>query len=178
MIPRRPTSNLEPSFIELCCLISYFCWWLILDRILTVMLRQVRSHGLDIDAHQRAELQLWLVNKRFGWAYLCACVRSHQDGLRTKQYQRVHEFIFINNNFTKLFFFLQSCNSLTKFCKCNLPCETRFTILSQYSTINFATYKVNVSETHDVKYMGRLVEVSSGLSQITIHKFLQGWSHW
>ena len=28
------------------------------------MLRQVRSHGLDIDAHQRAELQLWLVHKR------------------------------------------------------------------------------------------------------------------
>ena len=61
------------------------------------MLRKVRSHGLDIDAHQRAELQLWLVHKRFGLAYLCACVRSHQDWLRTKQYQRVHEFIFINN---------------------------------------------------------------------------------
>ena len=33
------------------------------------MLRQVRSHGLDIDAHHRAELQFWLVHKRFGWAY-------------------------------------------------------------------------------------------------------------
>ena len=37
------------------------------------MLRQVRSHGLDIDAHKRAKLQLWLVHKRFGWAYLCVC---------------------------------------------------------------------------------------------------------
>ena len=61
------------------------------------MLRQVRSHGLDIDAHQRAELQLWLVHKRFGRAYICACVRSRRDWLHTKQYQRVHEFIFINN---------------------------------------------------------------------------------
>ena len=63
------------------------------------MLRQVRSHGLDIDAHQRVELQLWLVHRRFGWAYLCACVRSRRDWLRTKQYQLVHEFIF-NNNIT------------------------------------------------------------------------------
>ena len=62
------------------------------------MLRQVRSHGLDIDAHQRAEPQLWLVHKRFGWAYLCAWVRSRQDWLRSKQYQRVHEFISINNS--------------------------------------------------------------------------------
>ena len=61
------------------------------------MLCKVRSHGLDIDAHQRAELQLWLVHKRFGRAYLCACVRSRRDWLRTKQYQRVHKFIFINN---------------------------------------------------------------------------------
>ena len=56
----------------------------------------VRSHGLEIDAQQRAELQLWLVHKRFGWAYLCACVRSRRDWLSTKQYQRVHKFIFIN----------------------------------------------------------------------------------
>ena len=48
------------------------------------MLRQVRSHGLDIDAHQRAELQFWLVHKRFGRVYLCACVRSRRDWLRTK----------------------------------------------------------------------------------------------
>ena len=61
------------------------------------MLRQVWSHGLDIDTYQRAEPQLWLVHKRFGWAYLRACVRSRQDWLRTKQYQRVHESIFINN---------------------------------------------------------------------------------
>ena len=59
---------------------------------LTVMLRQVRSHGLDIDA------QLWSVHKRFSRAYLCACVRSRRDWLRTKQYQRVHEFIFIKNS--------------------------------------------------------------------------------
>ena len=62
------------------------------------MLRQVRSHRLDnnnIDVHQRAELQLWLVHKRFGKAYLRACVRSRRDWLRTKQYQRVYEFIFI-----------------------------------------------------------------------------------
>ena len=62
------------------------------------MLRQVQYHGLDIDAHQRTKLQLWLVHKRFGWVYLRACVRSHRDWLRTKQYQRVHEFIFINNS--------------------------------------------------------------------------------
>ena len=43
------------------------------------MLYQVRFHGFDIDAHQRAELQLWLVHKRFGWAYLFACVRSRRD---------------------------------------------------------------------------------------------------
>ena len=61
------------------------------------MLRQVRSRGLNIDAHQRAKLQLWLVHKRFNRAYLCAFVRSRRDWLRTKQYQRVHEFIFINN---------------------------------------------------------------------------------
>ena len=67
------------------------------------MLRQVRSHGLDIDAHQHAELQFLLVDERFGWAYLCACVRSCQDWLRTKQYQRVHEFIFINNKKYSLF---------------------------------------------------------------------------
>ena len=60
------------------------------------MLRQVQSHGLDIDAHQRAELQLWLVHKCFGWAYY-ACVRSRRDWLRTKQYQRIHKFIFIDN---------------------------------------------------------------------------------
>ena len=66
------------------------------------MLRQVRSHGFDIDAHQRTELQLWLVHKRFGWAYLCACVRSRRDWLRTKQYQRVHEFISINNKQIRL----------------------------------------------------------------------------
>ena len=45
------------------------------------------SHGLNIDAHQRAELQLWLVHKRFGRAYLAyvrtACVRSCRDWLRT-----------------------------------------------------------------------------------------------
>ena len=62
------------------------------------MLCKVRSHGLDIDAHQRAELQLWLVHKRFHRPYLCACVRLRRDWLRTKQYQRVHEFIFINNS--------------------------------------------------------------------------------
>ena len=54
----------------------------------------VQSHGLEIDAHQRAELQLWLVHKRFGWAYLCASVRSRRDWLRTMQYQRVYEFYF------------------------------------------------------------------------------------
>ena len=59
------------------------------------MLRQVRPHGLDIDAHQRAKLQLWLVHKRFGWAYLCACVRWHRDWLHNKLYQRIHEFISI-----------------------------------------------------------------------------------
>ena len=63
------------------------------------MLRKVRSHvmthGLDTDAHQRAELQLWLVHKRFDRAYLCACVRSRRDWLRTKQYQRIQEFIVI-----------------------------------------------------------------------------------
>ena len=62
------------------------------------MLRRVRSHGLDIDAHQRAERQLWLVHKHFSWAYLCACVRSHH-WLRIKQYQRIHDFIIINNKF-------------------------------------------------------------------------------
>ena len=62
------------------------------------MLRQVRSHGLDIDAHQHAELQLWLFHKHYAWSYLCACVRSRQDWLRTKQYQRIHKFIFINNS--------------------------------------------------------------------------------
>ena len=62
------------------------------------MLRKVRSHGLDIDAHQRAELQLWLVHKHFGRAYLNAYVPSRADWLRTKRYQHVHEFIFINNN--------------------------------------------------------------------------------
>ena len=61
------------------------------------MLRRVRSHGLDIDAHNAPELQLWLVHKRFSWAYLCACVRSHPDWLRIKQYQGVHKFIIINN---------------------------------------------------------------------------------
>ena len=60
------------------------------------MLRWVRYHGLDIDAHKCTELQLLLVHKRFGRAYLCACVRSRRDWLRTKHYQRVHEFIFIN----------------------------------------------------------------------------------
>ena len=63
------------------------------------MLRQVRSHRLNIDVHQRAELQLWLVHKRFGEAYLCECVRFGLDWLRTKQYQRVHKFIFINSSF-------------------------------------------------------------------------------
>ena len=58
------------------------------------MLRQVRSRGLDIDAHQHAKLQLWLVHKRFGWAYLCACVRSRWDWLRTEEYQRVHGIYF------------------------------------------------------------------------------------
>ena len=62
----------------------------------------VQSHGLDIDAHQHAELQLWLVHKRFGWACLCAGVRSRQDWLRIKQYQRVHKFIFINNYYRNL----------------------------------------------------------------------------
>ena len=62
------------------------------------MLHQVRSHGLDIDAHQCAELHLGLVHKRFSRAYLCACVRSRRDWLRTKKYQRVQEFIFINNS--------------------------------------------------------------------------------
>ena len=73
---------------------------IILEHVLTVMLPKVRSHGLDIDAYQRAELQLLLVYmyKRFGWAYICACVRSRRDWLRTKQYQCVHEFIFINNS--------------------------------------------------------------------------------
>ena len=64
------------------------------------MLSQVQSHGLDIDAHQHAKLQLWLVQKCFGWAYLCACVRSRRDWLRTKQYQRIHEFISINNSYS------------------------------------------------------------------------------
>ena len=61
------------------------------------MLRKVRSHGIDIDAHQRAERQLWLVHKRFGRAYLCVCVRSRRDWLRTEQYQRVHKLISFNN---------------------------------------------------------------------------------
>ena len=61
------------------------------------MLHKARSHGLDTDARQRAKLQLWLVHKLIGRAYLCACVRSHRDWLHTEQYQRVHEFIVINN---------------------------------------------------------------------------------
>ena len=61
------------------------------------MLLKVRPHGLDIDAHQRAKLQLWLVHKRFGRTYLCAWVRPHRDWLRTKQDQRIHKFIFIIN---------------------------------------------------------------------------------
>ena len=49
---------------------------------------------------QRAELQLWLVHKRFSWAYLWACVRSRRDWLHIKQYQRIRKFIrpIINNN--------------------------------------------------------------------------------
>ena len=38
----------------------------------------------------------WLHDVNVGSSDLCACVHSRQDWLRTKQYQRVHEFIFIN----------------------------------------------------------------------------------
>ena len=63
------------------------------------MLCQVRSHALDIviDAHQHTKFvvseALW-----FGRMWQCACVRLRWDWLCTKQYQHVHEFIFINNN--------------------------------------------------------------------------------
>ena len=46
------------------------------------MLRKVRSHGLDIDAHQQAELQLWLVHKGFrivGRIYLRVYARVETD---------------------------------------------------------------------------------------------------
>ena len=49
------------------------------------MLCKVRSHGPDIDAHQWAELQLWLVHKRFLVGRIYVCVRSRRDWLRTKQ---------------------------------------------------------------------------------------------
>ena len=46
------------------------------------MLRRVRSHGLDIDAHQRAELQLWLVHKRFAWhIYVLVYARAETDSV-------------------------------------------------------------------------------------------------
>ena len=76
---------------------SYCCWYLIVEGVLTVMLRKVRSHGLDIDAHQRAELQLWLVHKRFGWGYLCACVCTPVPRLTAYQAVQTRS-NFINNS--------------------------------------------------------------------------------
>ena len=102
------------------------------------MLRQVRSHGLDIDAHQRVKLQLWLVHKRFGWAYLCACVRSRRDWLWTKQYQRVHEFLFISNRCTTF----GSCSQVTnQLVYQPLPMLISSTQVQLHCRLDFFTYR-------------------------------------
>ena len=46
------------------------------------MLHKVQSHGLDIDVHQRTELQLLLVHKHFGRA---RAVHSDQIGRKCDQ---------------------------------------------------------------------------------------------